>query len=41
MPSRIQVKLPADITEQIETARNSYQRCGKLSDVTARWRGSR
>src|SRR5439155_6520925 len=31
LPSRIRVKLPADIAEQIETARRSYHRFGEFS----------
>ena len=31
LPSRIQVKLPADIAQQIETARRSYHRFGEFS----------
>ena len=33
LPSRIQVKVPANITDQIETARRSYHRFGKFSDA--------
>jgi hypothetical protein len=33
LPSRIQVKLPADIAEQIGAARKSYHRFGKFSDA--------
>src|SRR5439155_14169619 len=33
LPSRIQVKLPADIAEQVETARRSYHRFGEFSDA--------
>ena len=32
LPSRIHVKVPANIAEQIETARRSYHRFGKFSD---------
>ena len=38
MPSRIRVKLPADIAEQIETARKSYHRFGEFSDALAKIR---
>jgi hypothetical protein len=38
LPSRIEVKLPADIAEQIETARTSYHRFGKFSDALAKIR---
>ena len=31
LPSRIEVKLPADITQQIETARKAYHRFGEFS----------
>jgi hypothetical protein len=33
LPSRIRVKLPADITGQIETARRSYHRFGEFSSA--------
>jgi hypothetical protein len=33
LPSRIHVKLPAEITEQIETARRSYHRFGEFSEA--------
>jgi hypothetical protein len=33
LPSRIQVKVPANITEQIEAARKSYHRYGQFSDA--------
>jgi hypothetical protein len=33
LPSRIQVKLPADTAEQIETARKNYHRFGQFSDA--------
>ena len=33
LPSRIRVKLPADIAEQIETARRSYHRFGDFSEA--------
>ncbi len=33
LPSRIKVKLPADIAQQIETARRSYHRFGEYSDA--------
>ncbi|MGA9058519.1 MAG: hypothetical protein WB763_18625 [Terriglobia bacterium] len=33
LPSRIQVKLPADIATQIETARRSYHRFGEFSEA--------
>jgi hypothetical protein len=33
LPSRIQVKVPANIAEQIEAARNSYHRFGEFSDA--------
>ena len=38
LPSRIQVKLPADIAEQIETARRSYHRCGEFSNALSQIR---
>jgi hypothetical protein len=38
LPSRIHVKLPADIAEQIESARKSYHRFGKFSDALAQIR---
>ena len=33
MPSRIHVKVPANIAEQIETARKNYHRFGQFSDA--------
>jgi hypothetical protein len=33
LPSRIHVKVPANIGEQIETARRSYHRLGEFSDA--------
>ena len=33
LPSRVHVRLPADIAKQIETARRSYHRFGKFSDA--------
>ena len=33
LPSRIHVKVPVNITEQIETARRSYHRFGEFSDA--------
>ena len=33
LPSRIRVKIPPNITDQIETARRSYHRFGKFSDA--------
>jgi hypothetical protein len=33
LPSRIHVKVPANITEQIEAARKSYHRFGQFSDA--------
>ena len=33
LPSRIQVRLPADIAKQIETARRSYHRFGEFSEA--------
>ena len=33
LPSRIHVKVPANIAEQIETARKSYHRFGEFSDA--------
>jgi curved DNA-binding protein CbpA len=33
LPSRIQVKVPADIAEQIEVARKTYHRFGQFSDA--------
>jgi curved DNA-binding protein CbpA len=33
LPSRIQVKVPANIAEQIEAARNNYHRFGQFSDA--------
>jgi len=38
LPSRIRVKLPADIAEQIEAARKSYHRFGEFSDALAQIR---
>ena len=38
MPSRIHVKVPADIGEQIEAARKSYHRFGEFSNVLNRIR---
>ncbi len=38
LPSRIEVKLPADIAEQIETARKTYHRFGQFSEALARIR---
>lgn len=38
LPSRIEVKLPADIAGQIETARKTYHRFGQFSDALARIR---
>jgi curved DNA-binding protein CbpA len=38
LPSRIQVKVPANIAEQIEAARRSYQRFGQFSDALGRIR---
>jgi len=38
LPSRIQVKLPADIAEQIETARRSYHRFGEFSNALSQIR---
>ena len=38
LPSRIRVKLPADIAEQIEAARKSYHRFGEFSDALAKIR---
>ncbi len=38
LPSRIEVKLPADMAEQIETARKSYHRFGEFSDALAKVR---
>ena len=38
LPSRVRVKLPADIAEQIETARRNYHRFGKFSDALAQIR---
>jgi hypothetical protein len=35
LPSRIAVKVPANLTEQIETARNKYHRFGEFSDALA------
>jgi hypothetical protein len=33
LPSRIRVKIPPNITDQVETARRSYHRFGKFSDA--------
>ena len=33
LPSRITVKVPANLTEQVETARNRYHRFGEFSDA--------
>ena len=38
LPSRIVVKLSADIAEQIETARKNYRRFGEFSDALAKIR---
>ena len=38
LPSRIVVKVPANLTEQVETARNRYHRFGEFSDALARIR---
>ena len=38
LPSRIEVKLPMDIAEQVETARKSYHRFGQFSDALDRIR---
>ncbi|HLY62539.1 MAG TPA: hypothetical protein VKV95_17495 [Terriglobia bacterium] len=38
LPSRIEVKLPADIADQIETARKTYHRFGQFSDALDRIR---
>ena len=38
LPSRIEVKLSADIAEQIETARKNYHRFGEFSDALAKIR---
>lgn len=38
LPSRIAVKVPANIAEQIETARSRYHRFGKFSDALAKIR---
>lgn len=38
LPSRIEVKLPADIAEQVETARKTYHRFGQFSVVLDRIR---
>jgi len=38
LPSRIRVKPPADIAEQIETARGSYHRFGEFSDALSQIR---
>ena len=39
LPSRIQVKLPANVAEQIETARRSYHRFGEFSNALSQIRG--
>ena len=39
LPSRVRVKLPADIAGQIETARRSYHRFGEFSDALSQIRG--
>jgi len=38
LPSRIEVKVPMDIAEQIETARKTYHRFGQFSDALDRIR---
>jgi hypothetical protein len=38
LPSRIEVKLPADIGEQVETARKTHHRFGQFSDALERVR---
>jgi hypothetical protein len=38
LPSRIEVKLPMDIAEQVETARKTYHRFGQFSDALDRIR---
>ncbi|MHB8655554.1 MAG: J domain-containing protein [Terriglobia bacterium] len=38
LPSRIEVRLPADIAEQVETARETYHRFGQFSDALDRIR---
>jgi hypothetical protein len=38
LPSRIEVKLPSDVADQIETARKSYHRFGEFSDALAKIR---
>ena len=38
LPSRIHVKVPANIAEQIETARRSYHRFGEFSDALGKIR---
>jgi hypothetical protein len=38
LPSRIQVKLPADIAEQIDTARRTYHRFGEFSNALSQIR---
>jgi len=38
LPSRIQVKLPADIAQQIESARRSYHRFGEFSNALSQIR---
>jgi len=38
VPSRLTVKLPASIADQVETARNTYHRFGQFSEALARIR---
>jgi hypothetical protein len=38
LPSRVEVKLPGDIAEQVETARKTYHRFGQFSDALDRIR---
>jgi len=38
VPSRLTVKLPANIADQVETARNTYHRFGQFSEALARIR---
>jgi len=38
VPSRLTVKLPASIADQVETARNTYHRFGQFSEALARLR---
>ncbi len=38
LPSRVDVKLPTDIAEQVETARKTYHRFGQFSDALDRIR---